>query len=151
MLLSSIRANLLGNSSSIVSPMHNSMPNQQLWFLPQYSWRGNRVWFSALCAMLLPMLARYLGVILYGEMQLPSSLRYKQDFPVAQMVKNLPAMQETRVQSLSQEDSLWRREWQSTPVFLLGESHGQRSLAGYSPWGCKESDTTEQLTHTEIK
>ena len=39
----------------------------------------------------------------------------------------------------------WRRAWQSTPVFLLGESHGQRSLVGYSPWGCKELDTTEQL------
>ena len=39
-----------------------------------------------------------------------------------------------------------RREWLPTPVFLPGESHGQRSLAGYSPWGHKESDTTEQLT-----
>ena len=37
----------------------------------------------------------------------------------------------------------WRRAWQPTPVFLPGESHGQRSLVGYSPWGCKESDTTE--------
>ena len=37
----------------------------------------------------------------------------------------------------------WRRKRQPTPVFLPGESHGQRSLAGYSPWGCKESDTTE--------
>ena len=34
----------------------------------------------------------------------------------------------------------WRRVWQPTPVFLLGESHGQRSLVGYSPWGRKESD-----------
>jgi len=41
---------------------------------------------------------------------------------------------------------LWRREWLPTPVFLPGESHGQRSLVGYSPRGCKESDTTEQLT-----
>ena len=40
------------------------------------------------------------------------------------------------------------REWLPTPVFLPGEFHGQRSLAGYSPWGCRESDTTEQLTHT---
>ena len=40
----------------------------------------------------------------------------------------------------------WRREWQPTPVFLPGEFHGQRSLAGYSPWGCKESDMTERLT-----
>ena len=39
----------------------------------------------------------------------------------------------------------WRRKWQPTPVSLPGESHRQRSLAGYSPWGCKESDTTEQL------
>ena len=37
----------------------------------------------------------------------------------------------------------WRRAWHPTPVFLPGESHGQRSLQGYSPWGCKESDMTE--------
>ena len=43
----------------------------------------------------------------------------------------------------------WRRKWQPTPVFLPGESHGQRSLVGYSPWGHRESDMTEQLsTHT---
>ena len=36
-------------------------------------------------------------------------------------------------------------KWQPTPVLLPGESHGGRSLVGYSPWGCKESDTTEQL------
>ena len=40
----------------------------------------------------------------------------------------------------------WRRGWQPTPVFLPGESHGHRSLAGYSPWGHRELDTTEQLT-----
>ena len=39
----------------------------------------------------------------------------------------------------------WRRKWQSTPVFLPGESHGRRSLVGYSPQGRKESDTTERL------
>ena len=39
----------------------------------------------------------------------------------------------------------WRRKWQPTPVLLPGKSHGQRSLIGYSPWGHKESDTTEQL------
>ena len=38
---------------------------------------------------------------------------------------------------------LWRRAWQPTPVFLPRESHGQRSLAGYSPWGGKELDMTE--------
>ena len=42
----------------------------------------------------------------------------------------------------------WRREWLPTPVFLPREYHGQRSLAGYSAWGRKESETTEQLTLT---
>ena len=42
--------------------------------------------------------------------------------------------------------SPWRRKWQPTPVFLPGESHGQRSLAGYSPWGHTQSDTTEHTT-----
>ena len=42
--------------------------------------------------------------------------------------------------------SPWRRAWQPIPVFLPGESHGQRSLMGYSPWGCQESDTTERLS-----
>ena len=39
----------------------------------------------------------------------------------------------------------WRRKWQPTPVFLPGKIHGQRSQVGYSPWGLKESDMTEQL------
>ena len=39
----------------------------------------------------------------------------------------------------------WRRKWQPTPILLPGESHGWRSLAGYSPWGRKESDMTERL------
>ena len=64
-------------------------------------------------------------------------------FPVAQMVKNLPAMQ-NRIQFLGRK-ILWRREWQSTPLFLPGEFHGQRSLAGYSSWGPRELDTTERL------
>ena len=41
---------------------------------------------------------------------------------------------------------VWRREWQPSPVFLPGEPHGQRSLKGYSPWGCKELDTAEKWT-----
>ena len=54
---------------------------------------------------------------------------------------------ETRVQSLGQENP-WRKKWQPIPVYLPREAHGQRSLAGYSPWGLKESDMTE-LTHTQ--
>ena len=51
---------------------------------------------------------------------------------VAQSVKNLPSVQETRVQSLVRKIP-WIRKWQPTLVFWLGKSHGQRSLAGYSP------------------
>ena len=46
--------------------------------------------------------------------------------------------------------SPWRRKWQPTPVSLSGKSHGQRSLAGYSPWGHQESDTTEGL-NTKVR
>ena len=55
---------------------------------------------------------------------------------VAQMVKNLPALQETQVWSLGLEEPQ-RRAWQPTPVFLSGEFCGQRSLVGYSLWGCR--------------
>jgi len=55
---------------------------------------------------------------------------------VAQLVKNLPAVQEAWVQSLGWEDSL-DKEMATHSVFLPGKSHGQRSLVGYSPWGCK--------------
>ena len=41
--------------------------------------------------------------------------------------------------------AIWRRKWQSTPIFLPGKFHGWRSLVGYSPQGCKESDTAERL------
>ena len=61
---------------------------------------------------------------------------------MTQLVKNLPATQETQVQSLGQED-LPEKEIASTPVFLLEESHGWRNLVGDSPWGHKESDMTD--------
>ena len=65
-------------------------------------------------------------------------------FPDASVVKNLPANEGDRFNS-------WVRRFpgggQPTPVFLPGESHGQRSLAGHSPWGCTESDTSE---HTPV-
>ena len=68
---------------------------------------------------------------------------------VAQRIKRLPTMPKTRVQSLSGEDP-WRRKWQPTPVLLPGESHGQRSLAGYNPWGLEELDMTESLHVTSL-
>ena len=75
---------------------------------------------------------------------------------VAQMVKNLPAVQETQVWSLSWENPLekgiathstilQRRQWQPTPILLPGKSHGCRSLVGCSPCGREEADMTERL------
>jgi len=63
---------------------------------------------------------------------------------VAQTVKNLPAMQETWVQSLGWEDSLEEGGHDNPLQYsYLENPHGQRSLAGYSPWGHKESGMTE--------
>ena len=56
--------------------------------------------------------------------------------------KSPPAMQETQVRPWIRKIP-WRRAWQPTPVFLPGKSHGLRNLVGYSPWGHKESDTTD--------
>ena len=69
------------------------------------------------------------------------------------MIKNLPA----NAGDAGDEFDPWvwkilrRGKWKPTPVFLLGKSHGRRSLAGYSPRGCKESDMTDGAdTHTHI-
>ena len=62
---------------------------------------------------------------------------------VVQTIKNLPAMQETKVQSLGWEDALEKGLATHSSVLVF---HGQRSLAGYSPWGHKELDMKEQLT-----
>ena len=65
--------------------------------------------------------------------------------PGAQMVRNSPAMHETGFDPWVKKIHR-RREWLHTPIFMSGETSGWKSLAGYSPWGCKQSDTTEQLS-----
>ena len=67
---------------------------------------------------------------------------------VTQSVNSLPAIQETWVGFLGREDFPWRRKWQPTPVFLPGESHGQRSLAGYNPWGHKSRTQLSEEAHS---
>ena len=64
---------------------------------------------------------------------------------VAQTVKRLPLQCERPRFDLWVGKIPWRRKWQPTPVQLPRKSHGQRSLVGYSPWGRKESNTTERL------
>ena len=68
------------------------------------------------------------------------------------MVKNLPANAGDIRDRFSPwvGKSPWRRAWQSTSVILLGESHGQRSLMGYSEKGCKESDMTEEIGRAHV-
>ena len=66
------------------------------------------------------------------------------------MVKHLPAMQETWVRSLGREDPLEEGK-QPTPVLLPGESHAQKRVVGYNPWGRKQSDMTERLIHTHTQ
>ena len=70
-------------------------------------------------------------------------------FPGGSAVKNLPECRrhefDPRVRKIP-----WRRRWLPTPVFLPGESHGQRSLSGYSPRGRQESDTTEATKHRPV-
>ena len=73
---------------------------------------------------------------------------------VALLVKNLSANAgDTRDSGFSPWVGKipWRRAWQPTPVFLPGESHEQRTLAGFSPWVCKESDTSEATEHTQTQ
>ena len=70
-------------------------------------------------------------------------------FPGSTVIKNLPASAGAvgDLGSAPQSGRFpWRSKWQPTPVFLLGKPHGQRSLAGCSPWGCKQSDMTERLS-----
>ena len=69
------------------------------------------------------------------------------DLPeVSETTEGLGASPE--VELLPELCSFWRRKWQPMPAFLPGESHGQKSLAGHSPGGRKESDRTEQLSLT---
>ena len=77
----------------------------------------------------------------------------KTRLPGGSVVKNLPASAEDtrgRASIPGFGKIPWRRKLQPTPVFLPRKFYGQRGLAGYSPWGCKESDMTEH-THTCTK
>ena len=83
---------------------------------------------------------KYMNLIPYSIFVL--ALKNSGTYPVTQMIKKSPAMQETQLPSLDQEDRL-EKGLATIPVFLPGEFHGQRSLVGYSPWGHRELDTTE--------
>ena len=91
-----------------------------------------------------------LTTLVYSQQQF---LAFVGASPVAQQVKNPSAVQETQetwIWSLGQEDPL-EEEMATHSVFLPGKSHGQRSLASYSPWGHKESDVTEAPEHAVLQ
>ena len=62
--------------------------------------------------------------------------------PGGTMVKNLPEVRETELDPWVRK-ILWSRKWQPTALFLPGKFHGQGSLAGYNPWGCRDADMIE--------
>ena len=101
-------------SSLISGPGLNSSP-------PEAKNPGVFVWFST-------------TLHLYVLFRLPWRL-------IGRETPAVPEMQQPQVWSLGRIP--WRRRWHPTPVFLPGKFHGQRSLAGYSPWGHKEWGTTE--------
>ena len=65
-------------------------------------------------------------------------------------VAKMPVMQIMSLLPFLQRKMTWKRAWQPTLVFLPGESHGRRSLEGFSPWGRQESDTTERLLFVSL-
>ena len=81
------------------------------------------------------------------------SIQIKRASLIAQIVKDLPVMWGVGGAGFDPwvRKILWRRAWLPTPVFLPRESYGQRSLAGYSPQGCKELDLTEQLSISKLR
>ena len=85
----------------------------------------------------------HIDIQIYGFVNI---YRYMYGFPGGSVVKNTPANAGDSSLIPWVRKIPWRRKWQCTPVFLPGKSHGQRSLAGYSPQSCKVSDTTERLS-----
>ena len=92
------------------------------------------------------MTAKILLSVRCSVSRLSALVPWSTGLPSGSAVKKPPAVQETQVQSLGQKIP-WRKEWLPTPQFLPGEAHGQRRLVGYSPEGCRKSDTTDATEH----
>ena len=75
--------------------------------------------------------------------EIPLVVVFQLGSPGSAGVKNPPASARHSGVDPWVGETPWRRKWQPTPVFLPGESHGQRTLEGYSLWSCRESDMTE--------
>ena len=127
------------NSNIREPPQPDKGYQQKAWANETQCWMTDK---GVSLATSIPCYAEFLAIAIKQEKEIEGIHIKKRASEVAQIIKNLPAMKETRVWSLGGEG----RKWQPIPVFLPGECHRQRSLADCSPWGCKESDMTEQLT-----
>ena len=122
----------------------------------QNGWRGQKVQTSSYGDVMYSIAIATMGdntVLLVWELLInhhKKSFITRYSYPGGSAVKNLPAMQETQVQSLRWEDPL-EKEMATHSSILAGKSHAERNLAGYSPWRCKESDTTEWLNNNDNK
>ena len=99
------------------------------------------------------MLTGFTGFVSVGDYQARSPFNFKpsewRGFPHGSVLKNPPA-NARNVDSIPESGRFPGVGNAPKPVFLPGEFHGQRSLAGYSSWGCKESDTTEGLSRRAV-
>ena len=134
-------------TSGHFSPLQLSLWNQyHTWLMDSSHPPGNlytMLHFSAFCSSLVTLCGSF-----YGKWGLVWEWRTSQ---VALVVKNPPAKAgrcKKRGFDPWVEKIPWRRAWQRTPVFLPGESHGQGSLAGYSPWGCRVRHDWSNLART---
>ena len=130
---------------AIAATIYWALIKRQVWLNPHNSQRR---------ALLFPSLARWGNGGTWSEAhrlsveELVSNPNFCDSIGaslVAQMVKSSPAMQETWVQSLGQEDHLEKGMVTHFSI-LPGKSHGQRNVVGYTAWGCNELDTIEKLT-----
>ena len=108
----------------------------------------NILYFMSLCVSSRSNILVIIEALQYALASGRTSLRV---FLIAQLVKNPPAMQERPRLSPWVSKIPWRREWQATPGFWPGESHGQRSLAGRSSRGHTKQDVTERLRLSDVQ
>ena len=146
------RARIFLSDKEIISQIYTVISSSIYDYVVLLLWFYTCISFSLMLKNFIPYIIKrlvYLPVFIYlcYKVYLNICRQYIRTSLVAQMVKRLSTMRETWVRSLGWEDPL-RRKWQSIPVLLPGKSHGQKSLAGYSPWGHKELDTTEWLHFT---
>ena len=114
---------------------------------PVIHWLFSSIWFSLHVFVFFSLFSYSWFLILQhcGQRRCLILFKFSYSFPCGSVGKEYACNVGDQGSISGSERSPGERKWQSTPVFLPGEFHGQRSLVGYNPWGLKELDTTEQL------